>query len=723
MEREIYFRTRRFERKVGDAEPYQVYWMAVATGNGFSVLEITDCTQSPNLLMRFLPENGGSSIVETQSETLGLEEALCLLDTKEREMVGRKNTSPVENSDTVGGWHYLSYAERHRVNFTSGLQTSHPDLYRSMQGRYPITLEHLTRAINSPIFSNDDKEILLTPVYHSQFLDGWVVYARVVRAANLWQVQEVQRQITTGLPPSAPPVEKIRNLRGETGNFFSVIRALSDWEDVQALTPGTRFFGPEGLSEEQKQKLQMLALRGSYFRVAAERDSLVFDVFGRPHLSAGGVPMGEGVFPRLNPEQPEFPALQRLLRYIESSGPQEESPPSSPSSQEDVLSPDGITKALAFYLDHFLVYSGLSAHKGPRELRRLDTDWLQVTRDFLRKLNIELPYPQASALTVAADFLTEQGRELSRAAADREMELGSWQQKLESDEKTHRNKMARVQSEIKELEAKSKALAEKLAQQTAYLEELSRKTAEEKKELERLQVQQEEALKSFQRQQEELKVSIRAEAILEAEAIAEEKAKGLRRAMIAFRDATLPRAEGGAEPFVSLRLEFGKLHVGHTLFLCKAFADIPDEGVKVRIDIQKHLLEKSPEERLASVYEMASQYWRIDEPTIRINFRIIHQKLSEPEYGAVLWIEGKREAVANFVRARGPLQDRLTQSFSLSDITLRSADFRKYVKINEATHEMWFGVIIPHVPDALARVVRAYTPFSDNVIAAHLSPS
>lgn len=708
MEREIYFRTRRFERKVGDAEPYQVYWMAVATGNGFSVLEVTDRTQSPNLLMRFLPKNGESSIVETRSEALGLEEALCLLDTKEREMVGRKNTSLVEENDTVGGWHYLSFAERHRVKFRTGFQTRHPDLYRSMMsGRFPITLEHLTLPINGPIFSSDEEGILLTPVYHSQFSDGWVVYARAVMAANLWQVQEVQRQITTGLPPSAPPVEKIRNLRGETGNFFSVIHALSDWEDVQALTPGTRFFGPEGLSEEQKQKLQILALRGSYFRVAAERDSLVFDVFGRPHLSAGGVPMGEGVFPRLNPEKPEFPSLQRLLGYIESSGPQEESPPSLPSSQEDVLSSDGITKALALYLDHFLVYSGLSAHKGPRELRRLDTDWLQVTRDFLRKLNIELPYPQASALTVAADFLTEQGRELSRAAADREMELGSWQQKLESDEETHRNKMARVQSEIAELEAKSTALAGKLAQQTSSLEELSRKTAEEKKELERLQ-----------KKKEFLKVDIRAEAIEEADIIAKEREKHLRRAMIAFRDATLPRAEGGAEPFVSLRLEFGKLHVGHTLLLCKAFADIPDEGVKVRIDIQKHQFEKSPEERLASVYEVASQSWRIDKKDIRA----IQEKLGAPEYGAVLWIEGKREAVANFVRAGGPLQDRLTQSFSLSDITLRSVDFPKYVKINEATHEMRFGIVVPHVPDALARVVRAYTPFSDSVIAARLTP-
>ena len=711
MEREFYCRTRRFERKVGDAEPYQVYWMAVATGNGFSVLEVTDSAQSPNLLMRFLPEGGESSIVETRSEVLGLEEALFLLDSKECEMAGRKNTSPVENGDTVGGWHYLSFADRHRVKFKTGLQTSHPDLYHSitMFSRSPITLEHLTLPINGPIFSNDKEGILLTPVYHSQFSDGWVVYARAVRAANLWQVQEVQRQITTGLPPSAPPVEKIRNLRGETGNFFSVIRALSDWEDVQALTPGTRFFGPEGLSEEQKQRLQMLALRGSYFRVAAERDSLVFDVFGRPHLSAGGVPMGEGVFPRLNPEQPEFPALQRLLRYIESSGPQKESPPSSPSSQEDVLSPDGISVALALYLDHFLVHSGLSIHKGPRELRRLDTDWLQATRDFLRKLNIELPYPQASPLTVAADFLTEQGRELSRAAADREMELGSWQQKLESDAEVHRNKMARAQSEIKELEEKSKALAERLAQQTAALEDLTRKTAEEKKELERLQ-----------RKKEFLKVDIRAEAIEEAHIIAQKREKDLRRAMIAFRDATLPAAKGNADPFVSLRLEFGKLNVCHVFLLYKAFADIRDEGVKVRIDIQKHQFEKSPEERLASVYEEASQYWRIDKKDIRAR---IQEKLGAPEYGAVLWIEGKREAVANFVRAGGSLQDRLTQNFFLSDITLRSVDFPKYVKINEATHEMRFGIMVPHVPDALARVVRAYTPFSDGVIAAHLSPS
>lgn len=385
MEREIYFRTRRFERKVGDAEPYQVYWMVVATGNGFSVLEVTDRTQSPNLLMRFLPENGESSLVTTVSNNLGLEEALCLLDAKESEMVGRKNTSPVENGDTVGGWHYLSFAERHRVKFRSEWRKNHPDLYSSMQGRSPITLEHLTLSINGPIFSNDKEGILLTPVYHSPFSDGWVVYARAVRAANLWQVQEVQRQITTGLPPSAPPVEKIRNLRGETGDFFSVILALSDWEDVQALTPGTKFFGPEGLSEEQKQRLQMLALRGSYFRVVAERDSLVFDVFGRPHRSGRGLVMDEGVFPRLNPEKPEFPSLRRLLGYIESSGPQEDAPP--PPKKEDTLSPDGISVALALYLDHFLFHSGLSAHKGPRELRRLDTDWLQVTRDFLRKLN------------------------------------------------------------------------------------------------------------------------------------------------------------------------------------------------------------------------------------------------------------------------------------------------------------------------------------------------
>lgn len=718
MEREIYFRTRRFERKVGDGEPYQVYWMAVATGNGFSVLEVTDSAQSPNLLMRFLPENGGSSIVETRSEALGLEEALFLLDSKECEMAGRKNTSPVENGDTVGGWHYLSFADRHRVKFKTGLQTSHPDLYHSitMFSRSPITLEHLTLPINGPIFSNDKEGILLTPVYHSQFLDGWVVYARAVRAANLWQVQEVQRQITTGLPPSAAPVEKIRNLRGETGNFFSLIRALSDWEDVQALTPGTRFFGPEGLSEEQKQKLQMLALRGSYFRVAAERDSLVFDVFGRPHLSAGGVPMGEGVFPRLNPEQPEFPALQRLLRYIESSGPQEESPPSSPSSpssQEDVLSPDGISVALALYLDHFLVYSGLSAHKGPRELRRLDTDWLQVTRDFLRKLNIELPYPQASALTVAADFLTEQGRELSRAAADREMELGSWQQKLESDEETHRNKMARVQSEIRELEARSKALAEKLAQQTAAFEDLTRKTAEEKKELQRLQVQQEEELKSFQRQQEELKVSIRAEAILEAEAIAEEKAKGLRRAMIDFRDATFPQTEGDAEPFVSLRLEFGNLNAVHALALCRVFADIPDKGIKVRIDIQRRSF-KEPEYKLVRVYNDLS--WRLSKKGE------LQQELNAPEYTAVLQIEGRRDDVARFVEAEGRLKNRLGQAFPHMDGAY-SLGMPYSAQINETRVYAVFGTSHPIVvPSDLARVVRAYTPFSDSVIAARLTP-
>lgn len=721
MEREIYFRTRRFERKVGDGEPYQVYWMAVATGNGFSVLEVTDSAQSPNLLMRFLPEGGESSIVETRSEVLGLEEALSFLDTKEREMAGRKNTSPVENGDTVGGWHYLSFADRHRVKFKTGLQTSHPDLYHSitMFSRSPITLEHLTLPINGPIFSNDKEGILLTPVYHSQFLDGWVVYARAVRAANLWQVQEVQRQITTGLPPSAAPVEKIRNLRGETGNFFSVIRALSDWEDVQALTPGTRFFGPEGLSEEQKQRLQILALRGSYFRVAAERESIVFDVFGKPHLSIRGLVKDEGVFPRLNPEQPEFPALQRLLRYIESSGPQEESPPSSPSSpssQEDVLSPDGISVALALYLDHFLVYSGLNKYKHDSGL---GPDFWQATKAFLAKLGIELPHPQASPLMVAADFLTEQGNEFVRAAAREEAYRLQWRQRLESEQEVHLNRMGKVQSEIAELEAKSTALAGKLAQQIILLAELSRKTAEEKEKLERLQGQQEEELESFRRQQEALRTSIRDAAIQEAEVIVNEKVEVLRTAMIAFRDATLPPEEAGAEPFVSLRLNFGKLNVGYALLLCKAFADIPDEGVKVRIDIQKHPFKKSPEERLFKVYELTSLFSRID---ARDSYGIIQKKLAATEYEAVLWIEGKREAVANFVRAGGSLQDRLTQSFSLSDITLCSVDFPKYVKINEAMYKMWFGPIVPHVPDALARVVRAYTPFSDSVIAAHLSP-
>lgn len=706
MEREFYCRTRRFERKVGDAEPYQVYWMAVATGNGFSVLEVTDSAQSPNLLMRFLPEGGESSIVETRSEVLGLEEALFLLDSKECEMAGRKNTSPVENGDTVGGWHYLSFADRHRVKFKTGLQTSHPDLYHSitMFSRSPITLEHLTLPINGPIFSNDKEGILLTPVYHSQFSDGWVVYARAVRAANLWQVQEVQRQITTGLPPSAPPVEKIRNLRGETGNFFSVIRALSDWEDVQALTPGTRFFGPEDLSEEQKQRLQMLALRGSYFRVAAERSSLVFDVFGKPHLSIRGLVKDEGVFPRLNPEKPEFPSLQRLLGYIESSEQQEDDAP-PPPKEEDVLSSDGITKALAFYLDHFLVYSGLNKYKHDSGL---GPDFWQATKAFLAKLGIELPHPQASPLMVAADFLTEQGNEFVRAAAREEEYRLQWRQRLESEQEVHLNRMGKVQSEIRELEARSKALAEKLAQQTSSLEELSRKTAEEKKELECLRGQQE-----------ELKARTRDAAIQEAEVIVNAKVEVLRTAMIDFRNATLPPKEAGAEPFISLRLEFGKLNVGHVFLLCKAFADIPDEGVKVRIDIQKHQFEKSPEERLASVYEEASQYWRIDKKDIRAS---IQEKLGAPEYGAVLWIEGKREAVANFVRAGGPLQDRLTQSFSLSDITLRSVDFPKYVKINEATHEMRFGIVVPHVPDALARVVRAYTPFSDSVIAARLTP-
>ncbi|MBL8638536.1 MAG: hypothetical protein JNN09_08595 [Alphaproteobacteria bacterium] len=706
MEREFYCRTRRFERKVGDAEPYQVYWMAVATGNGFSVLEVTDSAQSPNLLMRFLPEGGESSIVETRSEVLGLEEALFLLDSKECEMAGRKNTSPVENGDTVGGWHYLSFADRHRVKFKTGLQTSHPDLYHSitMFSRSPITLEHLTLPINGPIFSNDKEGILLTPVYHSQFSDGWVVYARAVMAANLWQVQEVQRQITTGLPPSAPPVEKIRNLRGETGNFFSVIRALSDWEDVQALTPGTRFFGPEDLSEEQKQRLQMLALRGSYFRVAAERSSLVFDVFGKPHLSIRGLVKDEGVFPRLNPEKPEFPSLQRLLGYIESSEQQEDDAP-PPPKEEDVLSSDGITKALAFYLDHFLVYSGLNKYKHDSGL---GPDFWQATKAFLAKLGIELPHPQASPLMVAADFLTEQGNEFVRAAAREEEYRLQWRQRLESEQEVHLNRMGKVQSEIRELEARSKALAEKLAQQTSSLEELSRKTAEEKKELERLQ-----------KKKEFLKVDIRAEAIEEAHIIAQKREKDLRRAMIAFRDATLPPKEAGAEPFISLRLEFGKLNVGYVFLLCKAFADIPDEGVKVRIDIQKHQFEKSPEERLFKVYELTSLFSRID---ARDSYGIIQKKLAEPEYGAVLWIEGKREAVANFVRAGGSLQDRLTQSFSLSDITLCSVDFPKYVKINEATYKMWFGPIVPHVPDALARVVRAYTPFSDSVIAARLTP-
>lgn len=312
---------------------------------------------------------------------------------------------------------------------------------------------------------------------------------------------------------------------------------------------------------------------------------------------------------------------------------------------------------------------------------------------------------------VAADFLTEQGKELSRAAADREMELGRWQKKLEADEEAHRNKMRRVQSEIAELEAKSKALAENLAQQTAAFEDLTRKTAEEKKELERLRGQQE-----------ELKAGIRDAAIKEANAFAERRAQELQSVMTAFRDATLPAAKGNEDPFVSLHLEFGKLGAVHALSLCKAFADIPDEGVKVRIDIQKHPFEKAPEERLFSAYEEASRSWMIDREGRTNHCWSVREKLGAPEYRAVLWIEGKREAVANFVRAKGPLQDRLTQGFSFSDITLHPVDLPKYVKINEATHGMWFGIMAPHVPDSLAREVRGYTPFSDNVIAAHLSP-
>jgi predicted nucleic acid-binding Zn-ribbon protein len=322
IQRGDFFRTRSFIDKTSANKGQSSYVMAVCeTDDTFNVYSVQTQDNVLESFHLFNPQQDEQSTVIRLNKGLSVDDALQLLAEKETDMITHTETRECAEQfkHMAPGWYLLSYAkaigkdideEKGLAALKKGLLTQGVALFEA-----PVTAEALAESIHNPFFElspdqtqqttllyQDDTKLTRMEAYPADEDDG------------TWNVFLTTRDVNNFLPGARGTEKKKIRVKGKS--YAEAIAYMAKWENQNRLNAKEggqpALAGPKDLNETQKEHLQILGMRGQYFRTAAELQDYRFDLSGMPHKTINGIITSEGEFPVQAPEVNRTDFISRL---------------------------------------------------------------------------------------------------------------------------------------------------------------------------------------------------------------------------------------------------------------------------------------------------------------------------------------------------------------------------------------------------------------------------